>query len=453
MKQPLSFRYTFDAMRKNSFLLIIFINSMALLGLFFTQVYWVREAYGLIEDQFASSVRIAMKGVANQMLSYELKVLDKSIPSGMDSSEYNLPDVHNLNLNLLEFKINEEFRCMQVGNDYEFAVVDLWERSIITGKFDRYGNELIASPHQIILVGFRDPERYVLSAYFPGQHEMILKSLMNWIIVSVIFAVVLIIGFPVSLYIFNRQKKVSDMKSDFINNMTHEFKTPIATISLASEMLMKKAIQEDPARTQRYARIIFDENTRLQNHVEQILSVSLLDRGQFRLKKREIDIHEIISEVVENFGITVKERGGEINTHFCSNQFIIHADKEHLTNVIINLLDNANKYSPEKPWIRIGTQSTDNGIIISVEDRGVGINLENQQQIFKNLYRIPTGNLYNVKGFGIGLYYVKTIVEAHGGHINLKSEPNKGSRFDVYLPLVNKSSNDDEYNQTKNSPG
>jgi len=340
MKPWFSFRYTFQFMRKNLFLLIIIINSIAIMGLFLTQIYWVREAYDLMGDHFTGSESTGLKGISNQI----------------------------------------------------------------------------------------------------------------WLVLPVIFAIILIIGFPYSLYIFNRQKKVSGMQSDFINNMTHEFKTPIATISLASEMLMKKSIQEDPVKTQRYVRIIFDENTRLQNHVEQILSVSLLERGQFRLKKREIDINELIREIVENFSLTVRERDGEIKSHFCAGNFIINADKAHLTNVITNLLDNANKYSPGKPWIRIGTQNTENGLTITVEDRGIGISLENQQQIFKKLYRVPTGNIYNVKGFGIGLYYVKTIVEAHGGHINIKSELNKGSRFDVYLPFVLKSSKDDDFNQTENPP-
>lgn len=336
MKIRPSLQTTFNAVRKNNFLLVIIINSIALLGIFITLVYWVNEAYDhLRTDQ----------------------------------------NTGNIGINL---------------ND----------------SFDQV-----------------------------------------WIVLPVIFAVILIIGFPYSLFIFNRHKKISAMTSDFINNMTHEFKTPIATISLASEMLMKKTIQSDFVKTQRYAKIIFDENTRLQNHVEQILSVSLLERGQFRLKKKEVDIHEIIGEVVENFSLTVGERDGEIKTHFCAENFLISADKAHLTNVITNLLDNANKYSPEKPWIMIGTQNTDNGLIITVEDRGIGISLENQQQIFKKLYRVPTGNIYNVKGFGIGLYYVKTIIEAHGGHINLKSELNKGCRFDIYLPLIIKSSKDDNQDQ------
>jgi two-component system phosphate regulon sensor histidine kinase PhoR len=453
MKTAPTLRHTFESMKKNGFLLIVFINSFALIGLFITQIYWVREAYGLIEEQFASSVRIAMKGVANQMLNYELKVIDRAANEPDTDSMHSYPRAQDVNLNLLTFKITEEFKCMRIGNDYEFAVIDLSEQRIIKGKVEKYTEELMNSPHQIILTGFEEPERYVLAAYFPGQQAMILNDLITWIIVSVAFALVLIIGFPVSLYIFNRQKRLSDMKSDFINNMTHEFKTPIATISLASEMLMNRNIQEDPAKTDRYARVIFDENTRLQNHVEQILSVSLLEKGQFKLKKKKINVHEIIDLVVDNFGMTIRNRGGEIQTHLTAEKYHISADESHLTNVLTNLIDNANKYSPDKPLITIGTQNTDKMLIITVEDMGVGISLENQQQIFKNMYRIPTGNIYNVKGFGIGLYYVKTIVEAHGGHINLKSELNKGSRFDVFLPLVLKSLNDEEHDQAKNTSG
>lgn len=449
MKSWLAIRHTFGRMKRNLFLLIVFINSIALLGIFFTQVYWIREAYGLLDEQFSSSVRVALKGVANQMLNYELKKISQNEGTDAADSLSAIPDVRDINPGLLDFKINEEFSCMHIGKIYEYAIIDLREQTIVAGKYDRYQQALLKSRNQISLAGFRDAQHYALSAYFPDQHNLIIKNLLTWILISIIFALVLIIGFPVSLYIFNRQKKISGMKSDFINNMTHEFKTPIATISLASEMLMKKTILEDHVKSERYAKIIFDENTRLQNHVEQILSVSQLERGQFSLKKREIDVNELIREIVENFSLSVRERNGEIKTHYCAINFIINADKAHLTNVISNLLDNANKYSPENPWIRIGTQNAENGLIISVEDHGIGISLENQRQVFKNLYRVPTGNLYNVKGFGIGLFYVKTIVEAHGGHINIKSELNRGSRFDVYLPFVFKSSNDDNYNQTK----
>jgi two-component system, OmpR family, phosphate regulon sensor histidine kinase PhoR len=440
-------------MKKNFFQLIILINSVALIGIFLTQIYFVRESYHLMDEQFSGSVRIALKGVSDQMLSFGLKNKGKIALTNPEDSVENLPDVHNLNRNLLDFKISEEFNCMKIAKRYEYAIIDIKDHSIVMGNDNRYRKELLTSDHQVPMIGFANPGNYILSAYFPDERNIILMRMVYWIIFSVIFALMLIVGFPLSLLVFYRQKKVSEMKSDFINNMTHEFKTPIATISLASEMLMKKKVNENPGRIQQYAKIIFDENIRLQNHVEQILSVSLLDRGQFNLKKRDVDVHEVINDLVETFDIAVKERNGEIKTHYCAANYHLQADKVHLTNVISNLLDNANKYSPEAPSIRIGTQNTHNGIIISVEDRGMGISLDHQQQIFKKLYRVPTGNLYNVKGFGIGLYYVKTIVEAHGGHINLKSELNKGSRFDVFLPFVFKSTKKDDEHKAKNSPG
>ena len=256
MKPGKPFNNTFDPMKKNIFLMIVLINSFALLGLFFTQVYWVREAYGLIEEQFASTVRIAMKAVSNQMLNYEHLQEEKDTLFISGESQHDPPDVHNINPNLLEFKLNEEFNCMHIVDSYEYAIIDLNDNSIVAGKSGRYQKELIGSQHQISLTGFKDSEQYVLSAYFPGQHNMILKNLIKWIVVSIIFAIVLLIGFPVSLYIFNQQKKISDIKSDFINNMTHEFKTPIATISLSQRNAHEKKhtgkSQQDPIICQGY---------------------------------------------------------------------------------------------------------------------------------------------------------------------------------------------------------
>jgi two-component system, OmpR family, phosphate regulon sensor histidine kinase PhoR len=448
MKIRSAIRRTFERMKKNVFLLIILINSAALLGLFFTQIFWIREAYHLLNDQFTASICVALKSVVNQVLEDKLKSEKNILILQSDSVYYSLPEASNISLNLLESKIGEEFSSLDVGKEYKFAIIDLKNQKILEGQSEGYETELLTSPNRVKLTGFRDSDNYVLSAFVPRQNTNILKELFRWIIVSLLFGIVLMIGFPVSLFIFNRQKRLSGMKTDFINNMTHEFKTPIATISLASEMLLKKQVQDDPEKAEKYARIIYDENTRLQNHVEQILSVSMLERGQVRLKKRETDIHRLISEIVSNFSITVAERDGKIRTHFCATNYKLEVDPSHLTSVIINLLDNANKYSPEKPWIRIGTQNSDNGLVITVEDKGIGIGLENQRLIFRNLYRVPTGNIYHVKGFGIGLYYVKTIVEAHGGHINLKSEINKGSRFDVYLPFINKPTEDEHYSQT-----
>ena len=424
-------------MRKKMVTFIILVSSMALLGIFFTQVYWVKESFDLKKEQFANSVRIALKGVANQMLNYELSNLKKE-PGAPDTLQ-RLPLAESINPGLLDFKITEEFKCMQVGKNYAYCILDRNTGNIITGRYRGYEEELKTSPHSIAMTGFGDSDHVMLAAYFPNQSNMLLMRMINWLMLSVLFALLLILSFYFTVFFLFRQKRLSEMKSDFINNMTHEFKTPLATISLASEMLMKKNISDDAGRTNRYARIIYEENTRLQVQVEQILNISSLERGEFKLKPADTNIHELISKVTGNFSLIIRDREGQLVEYLEAENPMLVIDRMHIANVLTNLLDNANKYSPKSPEITIRTSNTHEGIQISVEDKGIGISHENQRHIFKNLYRVPTGNIHNVKGFGIGLFYVKTMVEAHGGKIKLWSEPGKGSRFDVYLPYVSKS--------------
>jgi two-component system phosphate regulon sensor histidine kinase PhoR len=219
--------------------------------------------------------------------------------------------------------------------------------------------------------------------------------------------------------------------------MTHEFKTPIATISIASEMLLNPEVHSDPQKAVRYAQIIHSENSRLKSQVEQVLQIAVLDRGEYQLKMRQTDMHKIIEHTAKNFSLIVKKRKGKILLDLKADKYVITGDKDHLTNVIMNLLDNAEKYSSCSPDIRISTRNRNGGLLISVEDKGIGISQENQQHIFKQLYRVPTGNIHDVKGFGLGLFYVKTMVEEHGGTIELTSEVKRGSRFDVFLPFNN----------------
>jgi two-component system phosphate regulon sensor histidine kinase PhoR len=231
-----------------------------------------------------------------------------------------------------------------------------------------------------------------------------------------------------------RQKRLSEIKSDFINNMTHEFKTPIATISLSSEMLLKPDINKFPYKTKRYASVIFDENTRLQKQVDQVLQLSVLEKGHFKLKRKEIDIHRIIRKMVEHFSVKVKKKGGQINIRLDADPHHINVDKTHISNIISNLIDNSIKYSSGAPEVNIHTRTDGRDMLIIISDNGIGISTENQKHIFKKLYRVPTGNIHDVKGFGLGLFYVKTMVEAHGGTIKVKSELHKGTSFTITLP-------------------
>jgi len=225
------------------------------------------------------------------------------------------------------------------------------------------------------------------------------------------------------------------MKNDFISNMTHEFKTPISTISLACEVLNDKSVQKSPERVDSFIKMIGDENKRLSVLVENILQTAILDKGELKLQIQDINIHTIIENVMVNIKLQVENKEGEIKTDLSAKNPVVKADRLHITNIIFNLVDNALKYSNGKPKINISTKNNNYGILIVVEDNGIGISKENQKHIFDTMYRVSTGNVHNVKGFGLGLSYVKTVVEKHNGIINVDSTIGKGSTFTIYLPF------------------
>lgn len=423
-------------MSRKIILSIIIIASLSMIGIIITQVYWVKRSYHEKEVQFENSVRLALKGVVNQMV----KTRNDSVIAVMNGaavtcfrepvSIYEVIDQHSL-----DSLLRVEFNSLHIDEDYLYGVYEESTGRFVTGFFHGYQEELQASQLSVSMLPLCRADNYLLLAYFPSQKAIILQKMLWWIILSVLFIIAMIFTFAYTMFSVFKQKKLSKMKSDFVNNMTHEFKTPISTISLASEMLLKPAINKLPDKTEHYARIIFDENVRLKNQVEQVLNIAVLDKGEFRLKVREFNVHETLHEIIENFSMIVKERQGSIKTCFEAERNTLRADKVHFTNIIFNLLDNANKYSPEYPRITVTTSNMNNGILISVIDKGIGISAENQHHVFKKLYRISTGNIHDVKGFGLGLFYVKTMVDAHGGHIRLKSELNKGSRFELYFPF------------------
>jgi two-component system phosphate regulon sensor histidine kinase PhoR len=233
-----------------------------------------------------------------------------------------------------------------------------------------------------------------------------------------------------------RQKRLSEMKNDFINNMTHEFKTPISTISLACEAIREDEITRTPGFFRNYLNIIKEENKRLENLSEKILQTAVIEKGQLKMKKEKVDFHHIITDVIKNIRIQVEIKDGVIIKDFKASQPFLEGDKVHLTNLVYNLLDNANKYSPRRPVIKVRTENTPTGITLTIEDNGIGISKAEQKKIFDKLYRVPTGNIHEVRGFGLGLSYVKAIVSEHKGKISIESELNKGSTFRIFLPFI-----------------
>jgi two-component system phosphate regulon sensor histidine kinase PhoR len=281
--------------------------------------------------------------------------------------------------------------------------------------------------------GFIDPEYLIL--YFPSQNRDVFKQMRPLLITSIVVIMILTFSFYYIMVNNLKQKKLSLIKNDFISNMTHEFKTPISTISLASEMLGDDSISQTPEKKQRYLKMIRDENKRLSVLVESILQTSILDKGEFKLKLSEVDVHEIINTAINNTHLLISQRKGTVHTFLKAQKFKLQADKVHLTNIIFNLIDNAIKYSKDTPEITISTYNTAEGIMIQVKDNGIGISKENQRKIFDKFYRVPTGNVHNVKGFGLGLSYVLAVVLKHNGTISVNSEVGKGSTFNVHLRI------------------
>jgi two-component system phosphate regulon sensor histidine kinase PhoR len=426
-------------MKKRTIQLIILFASLSLIGIVVTQVFWVKSGYRLKEEQFHNRVDLGLRSVVNQLIrsSNDSVIARMATIRNAGTSCFNTPvsftDV--MDANLLDSLVRSELSWMNIHKDYVYGVFGTESRQFILGPYQGYEDELLESPHWISLECLCKVDPYQLSVFIPNQRSIILSQVLYWLILSISFLLIMVGAFTYSIRSMFQQKKLSQMKTDFVNNMTHEFKTPIATISLASEMLLKPQIHESPDKTKRYAGIIFDENLRLKNQVEQVLKIAMLDKGDFQLKFRRVDVHKILEGAVKNFSLIVKERNGKIRTCFHAGAHFIYADKVHFHNIILNLLDNANKYSPENPEITITTANQDGGILISVADKGIGISKENQKNIFRRFFRVPTGNIHNIKGFGLGLFYVKTMVQAHGGYIEIKSELNKGSRFDLYFPF------------------
>jgi two-component system, OmpR family, phosphate regulon sensor histidine kinase PhoR len=337
---------------------------------------------------------------------------------------------------LLDTLISNELSAKGINIEYEFGVWNPVLNHIILEKTGKYRDQLLRKGYAFTLFPnnlFTPPD--YLYIYFPEKSRFILFQMWGMLAVSLALVLVIIAAFIYSITTIIRQKKLSEMKNDFINNMTHEFKTPISTVSLACQALTDSDVQKSDELYRSYITIISDENKRLGVMAEKILQTAVLEKGKLNPRKEHLNIHEIISDVIKNIGIQIEIRDGVIETSLNAEKYEIVADKIHISNVIYNLLDNANKYSPRKPHIKVFTDNVPGGILISVEDNGIGISKTYQKKIFEKLFRVPTGDIHNVKGFGLGLSYVKFVVEKHLGTIVVESEPNKGSTFRVFLPF------------------
>ncbi len=366
-----------------------------------------------------------LEKVTNKTLFVE-KIVNKLL-------NFNDDIYQRINYDKLNNLIVKSFANHGITPQYEFVVKQQDTTCIVktknykepknneTYKTQLFQNDMFSSPVYLYL-------------YFPQKKNYILTSLGYMGIAVVLLTLILIFLFTFTMYIIFRQKRLSDVKNDFVNNMTHELKTPISTISLAAQMLKDKNISFDNDKLQNMASIIEDESKRLSIQVEKVLQVAIFEKGKLKLKYTKININELIDKSIHNLELQVKNSGGTLIKDTKAESPIIDADEIHITNVIYNLLDNSIKYCKEHPEIIIRTSNKHKGILICVEDKGIGISKNDKNRIFERFYRVPTGNIHNTKGFGLGLSYVQKVIDEHKGNIKVESVINEGAKFEIYLP-------------------
>ncbi len=393
-----------------------------------------------IEDAYVGtdSVTSYRRGI-NPSLAIKIRQkinVAMAIVQGMLNNEQENRIEDRIPASMLDSLIALEIKAHGITLDYGYGLLDQRrpnENFIFTNAPHRRESLVKSEFYTVLFQNDIYGSENILFIDFPEERSYIFGKVIAVLMASSVFMFLIIGASAFAVYTIIKQKKISEITKDFISNMTHELKTPISTVSLACEALMDPEIRQLPS-SARYLTMIKEENGRLAMQVEKVLQIARLDKGDFKLKITSVNLHQVIEKTVRNILIQIEERNGRIDTFLEAENPMVEGDEVHITNIVNNLLDNANKYSPESPEITIRTLNDNKGVKLFVSDKGQGISNEMLNKIFDKFYRVPTGNVHNVKGFGLGLSYVKTMMEAHQGTIHVKSELNKGSTFIINLP-------------------
>lgn len=410
----------------------VILGSISIIGIIAFQFYWVNKSFDLAERQFNQTVEIALYNVAEKMAAFNGHEPPNENPVRQISSNYFIVDINDIiDASILDHYLKTEFEYRNIRIDYEYAIYDCETDKMVFGS---YFNPDQKTDSQLPNFQKYDEFTYYFGIIFPSKTLYIVKTMNIWIISSFVLLTA-IVFFSYAIFIILRQKRLSEIQKDFINNMTHEFKTPVSTIGISAHVLTEPEILKNPMRLTNYAGIIEDQNKRLENQIERVLQLAKTEKSKFGLNLKILDIHELIQKVARSFEPFISKAGGKLDLKLSAGMHQVVADRMHLTNVIYNLIDNAVKYCRDKPEISIITSVKDNHLLLSISDKGIGIEKKFRKRIFEKFFRIPTGNVHDVKGFGIGLNYVKNIVRNHRWKIRLDSKPGTGSNFTIVIPL------------------
>ncbi len=412
--------------------IVVILGTISLIGLIISQIYWLQKAFDIKEKELDQSIHVALINVAHDMAVFSKISAPNPNPVIQLSANYFVVNINDkIDANVLEHYLIQEFQKNNISLDFEYGIYDCENDNRV------YGDSISLDENtntETIGINLPKYEEYIyyFGLRFPSKTNYVLGNYKNWIFSSLILIIV-ILFFSATLFIILKQKQLSEVQKDFINNMTHEFKTPISTIKVSTEVLSNPDILENPDRLKKYIDIIKSENFRLQQQVDTVLRMADIEKHTSDLQLEEIDIHGLINEIGSQLELRLEKKGGSISYQLEARNYRKLADQLHLKNVISNLLDNAFKYSKEEVDITIRTSDLKDKLIIEFIDKGIGIAAEEQKRIFNKFYRVPKGNVHNVKGFGLGLNYVLNVIKHHRWKIEVESSLGKGSNFKVII--------------------
>ncbi len=432
---------------------LLLLAIVAVIGIVATQIYWLNKAFEVKEEQYSlileqekaeakifnDRITIALTNVANEILT-----INNDPAQLFQSVKQIRPNYFTVAINdtvhpyLLQSLLKSEFEQRNIKENFEYGIYDCFTDSIVYGQYvalNEKAPEEVAGSTEAPQIKW-DKDGHYFGVYFPDRDPVDLEppsdKISNWAFSAIISSIVFAF-FAYAIFLVNRQKRLSEMKTDFINNMTHELKTPISTIGLSSEVLLKPDIVEKPDRLHKYAQLISTENTRLKQQVDKVLQLATLEKQHLELKRAPIHIHEVIENACESLRMTYQEKDIDLQVSLQASNDTVNGDLVHISNLIHNLLDNAVKYSKEEVKIEISTMNKSGAVIIQVKDYGIGIPAKSLPHIFDKFYRVPKGNRHDVKGFGLGLYYVNEVIAAHDGKISVESELGEWTKFNIEL--------------------
>jgi two-component system, OmpR family, phosphate regulon sensor histidine kinase PhoR len=415
---------------------VIVLGAISILSLLTVQTYWVLRTWDLQQREFNRKVNQSMLDAANELAKVSIFNLPNKSFVRQQSSNYWVVNVDNVFVaEDLEYALDKAFQGQNLKENYEYGIFDCSSDQMVAGKrieTDDPARVALAEP----LPKHNDSEFiYYYGVRFPDKSANILTNM--WIVIAFSGLMLITIAFFIySMFVILRQRQLSELQRDFINNMTHEFKTPISTINISTDVFLKdENIKNDP-RLNRYAGIIKEQVLRLNTQVEKVLQLAKIERDHIELNLEQVDVADLIESFRPSIEIKVNDKKGTFNLDLQAKQCEVMADKLHLTNIVHNLVDNAVKYSKEVPEILISLHNDRNKLVFQIKDNGIGIPKEHHKRVFDKFHRVPTGNIHNVKGFGLGLFYVKSVCDEHRWKITLQSEENKGTVISILMPLA-----------------